>query len=157
AILLAAFWGWAFIGVFDAVGYLMNGRVEQGLGRLLLFAVVGLPIAFVVSVVFVGPTLRKMMQQPIGFARAAIWGAGVSAGIAVFSIVLGRFNGLLMSLDDSRSAQIGGGNYIRSIDGILTPYGWQVVGQNSLGFIAWCTLGAMLIRLAVGPGRVDAP
>lgn len=155
AILLAAFWGWALFGLFDPINYMLTDRFEQGMNRLFLFAVVGLPIAFIVSYLVVGTALLKLMERPIGLARAAIWGASVSAGIACLSIALGRFRGWLMSMDDTRFAQIGGGEYIRSIDGILTPYGWQVLAQNTLSFIAWCTLGAVLIRLVIGPGRVE--
>lgn len=153
AIVLSAFWGWSFIGLFDAIHYVMNDRIEQGLNRLALFALVGLPIACVVSFVIVGPALRRLMQRPIGYLKAALWGAGLSAGIAFVNVVLGRMNGLMIWLDDSRFSQIGGGDYIRSIDGILTPYGWQFLAFNNITFIAWCTLGALFIRLTVGPGR----
>ncbi|MEM9846001.1 MAG: hypothetical protein AAF965_14465 [Pseudomonadota bacterium] len=157
AVLLAAFWGWAMFGLFDPIGYMMSDRFVQGMNRLLLLTIVGLPIAIVVSFLAVGPALRKMMRKPVGFRTAATWGAGISAALAGLSIVWGRLRGWRMSIDDTRYAQTGGGDFIRSIDGILTPYGWQVLAQNTVAFIAWCTIGALLIRLAIGPGHADKP
>ncbi|MEM9909457.1 MAG: hypothetical protein AAF922_01620 [Pseudomonadota bacterium] len=154
AVVLAGLWGWASIGLIAPIGYMLTDRLEQGLRTLMLSALVGLPIAFFVSLLTVGPALRKMMERPIGFLRAAIWGAVTSAAIATLSIIWGRYKGWWISLvDDIRFRPRGGGDNIRSIDGTLTPYGWQVLAQDTLFFIAWCVIGAMFIRLVIGPGR----
>ncbi|MGJ8609620.1 MAG: hypothetical protein ACSHWY_00905 [Octadecabacter sp.] len=93
------------------------------------------------------------MNRPISWARAALWGATISAIIALVSIAIGRYRGWRQSQDDTFHSQMGGGDFIRSVDGILTAYGWQQLAQNSAMFIGLGVAIALVLRALIGPGR----
>ncbi|RBW59124.1 hypothetical protein DS906_09515 [Ruegeria sp. A3M17] len=134
----------------------MEDGIDASLRSLfMLFALFGLPLAFVIAWVFVAPTLRVMMRRQTSYTRAIRWGAAIALSFVVLSIAVGRFRGWRQSLDPTFHSQIGGGDYVRSVDGILTPYGWQVLAQNSALFILMCILVALVIRFIIGPGNAD--
>lgn len=116
-------------------------------------AVIGLPIAFLSCWLIAAPILRIVMNRPISWARAALWGATISAIIALVSIAIGRYRGWRQSQDDTFHSQMGGGDFIRSVDGILTAYGWQQLAQNSAMFIGLGVAIALVLRALIGPGR----
>jgi tetrahydromethanopterin S-methyltransferase subunit E len=113
-------------------------------------AVFGLPIAWMVSWIVVAPILWRLMQKRISLAKAAAWGATVAFSLASISIVAGRYLGWRRSIDPNAYSQIGGGDYVRSIDGILTPYGWYRLGVETLLFVLAGALIAILLRVVVG-------
>lgn len=153
AVLMTGLWGWAVVALPAPLVHMVGGRAAQGINLLFLFAVFGLPVALVVSGIFVAPILKVMMRRRVSYCRAMLWGGGTAAVLAALSIVVGRFRGWKQSQDPTFYSQIGGGDYIRSIDGILTPYGWWVTVQNSAFFVLACIFGAVVIRLIIGPGR----
>lgn len=153
ALLLATIFGWAAMVVPRMIGPQVQGW-DDALRILLPMAVFGLPVALVLALIFVAWPLRVLMRQPVSYGRAARWALGISLCMTILSIAIGRLNGLRISRDPDLSSQIGGGDYIRSVDGILTPYGWWVLGQNSVLFVIACVLSALAIRAIIGPGRV---
>ena len=125
--------------------------------QLLLFlpfaAIIGLPIAFFTVWVLGGRIIRWTMRQPVSWLRAATAGASVAAVAALLSIVIDRVNGYQISKDPHRYHQIGGGEYARSIDGVLTPYGWFLVAQDAVIFILLGALIGLFVRYVIGPGQ----
>ena len=116
-------------------------------------AIIGLPIAFFAVWVLGGGIIRWTMRQPVSWLRAASTGACVAAVAALLSVLIGRVNGYQISQDPRRSLQIGGGDYVQSIDGILTAYGWFLVAQNTAIFILLGALIGLFVRYVVGPGQ----
>jgi hypothetical protein len=116
-------------------------------------AIIGLPIAFFTVWVLGGGIIRWTMRRPISWLRAASTGASAAAVAALLSIIIGRVNGYQISQDPHRYHQIGGGDYVRSIDGILTPYGWFLVAQTTVIFILLGALIGLFVRYVIGPGR----
>lgn len=116
-------------------------------------AVLGLPIAFLASWLIGAPVLRRVMRRTVTYPRAAFFGGVIASLIALASIAIGRYMGWRQSVDDMSWSQIGGGAYVREIDGILTPYGWMIVAQNSLILIAIGAGIGVAVRAWIGPGR----
>jgi hypothetical protein len=116
-------------------------------------ALFGLPIAFAASWLIGAPVLRRVMRRTVTYPRAALFGGVIAAVMALASIAIGRYMGWRQSADDMSWSQIGGGDFIREVDGILTPYGWWIVGQNSLILIVLGAGIGVVIRAWIGPGR----
>jgi hypothetical protein len=114
---------------------------------------IGLPTALVTCWIIARPVLGYVMQRSVSFPRAALVGAQAAALIALASIAVGRFLGWRQSLDDKFYSRIGGGDFVQEVDGILTPYGWQIVLQNSLLLVLIGAAIGVVIRLWIGPGR----
>ncbi|WP_422372310.1 hypothetical protein [Hoeflea sp.] len=146
AVNLSAFLGWLIV-----VAYLTYPQSDPGIW--LMSAIIGLPVSYLVSWSVVAPTLRKIMRHPISWARAAYSGAKVSLLIATMAILIGRFLGWLESISPNISSQVGGGDRIRSIDGILTPYGWLMLAQSTVLFILGGVAIALILRAVIGPGE----
>jgi hypothetical protein len=127
-----------------------------GLGAFPFVAVIGLPIAFGVCWMTGAPILSRAMRKPVTWMRAAIYGAGISFAIAALSIVIARLIGFSQSLNENSSSQVGGGDYIQSIDGILTPYGWYLTGQSTLLFMCVGIVIALIMRKVIGGGTVTS-
>ncbi|MEM6759535.1 MAG: hypothetical protein AAF601_08665 [Pseudomonadota bacterium] len=115
AVNLAAFLGWLSFCAPLVAG---NPAVLPWL------ALFGLPIALIARWVIGAPVLRHVMRQSVTWRAAVVWGALIAALIASLWIAFSQLRGWQQSLDPSTSSQIGGGDFVRSIDGILTPYGW---------------------------------
>ncbi len=130
--------------------------LNRFLGLLPFAAAVGLPIAILLTALVGGPVLRRVTRHPVGWMRAAASGAYVAAIIAGISIVIGRFRGLIESYDSSSYSQIGGGDYTVEVDGILTAYGWSLLGLRTGIFIAFGAIIGLLIRLVIGPERLQS-
>lgn len=146
---IAALAGWA-----AATAVSLYGASASQLLLLLPFAaIIGLPIAFFAVWVLGGGIIRWTMRQPVSWLRAASTGASLAAVGALLSIIIGRVNGYQISQDAQRDQQLGGGDYVRSIDGILTPYGWLVVAQNAVIFILLGALIGLFVRYVIGPGQ----
>jgi archaellum biogenesis protein FlaJ (TadC family) len=149
ALTLSVLLGWA--GVTIAV--LGVSDWNRFLGLLPFAAVIGLPIAFLITGVVAGPMLNRVTQRSVTWSGAAIGGAKAAAMIAALPVVVGRSLGYLQSLDDSSYSRLGGGENTIEIDGILSAYGWQLLAVRTVFFIAFGAAVGLLIRLVVGPGN----
>lgn len=144
ALILSALLGWIVVTIMQ----LGQGTWAQIFGLLPFAAVIGLPIAFLVTFVIVGPILHRVMRRPVTWSRAATWGAGIAAIIAAISILLGRLNGYRISQDPTFHFWTA-----REVDGVLTPYGWKMLALDSAVFIVAGAAIGLVIRLIIGPGR----
>jgi hypothetical protein len=122
-------------------------------GLLPFAAVIGLPIAFAACWLIGAPVLRRAMRRPLSYPRAASLGGLIAVLFALSSIAIGRFRGWMESVDDTFSSQWGYGEYLRSVDGILTTYGWLLVLQNSLILVVMGAAIGVFIRAKIGAGR----
>ena len=145
AVNASAFFGWLLISAPFVF--------QVGIGLIPWVAAIGLPIAFISCWVIAAPMLWYAMRKPISWLLAVAWGATISATMAVVYIVASRLNGLRISQDPTYDFQLGGGKFIREIDGILTPYGWWVLLQNTALFIIFGVLVGLLIRAIIGSGQ----
>ena len=84
------------------------------------------------------------MRKPASYARAACWGAGIGAAIALSGFALARL---------FANVQIGVGAYMQMQNGVLTPYGWERAVQRNMVFVAFCIGIALMVRAIIGPGR----
>ena len=125
---------------------------DLSLGHFVVWPLLGLPVAFIVSWVLVAPFLRVMMMKNISYFRAAFWGLSVGACIALVGVAIDRYLGWRQSVNPNFSSRIGGDGAVRSIDGILTPYGWWVLAQNSILLVFSCVFIAIAVRALIGPG-----
>lgn len=158
AVNLSAILGWfCVIGAPMLFDLFQSGWDATLWSLFQLLTLFGVPSAFLIAWIFVAPALRKMMRKPVTFFRAAYWGGAISTGLVLLSIAIGRLRGWHQSHNDNFDSQIGGGDFVRSVDGILTPYGWQILARNSLLFIAVCIFVAVVIRAIVGPGKSVRP
>lgn len=145
ALSIGSILGWLFI----AAPVIYSG----GPALLPWAAAFGLPIAFAACWLIAKPILKRVMRHPITWFGALKWGAIISITIALVGIAIGRLNGYLDSLNPNFTYQLGGGKFIREVDGILTPYGWWLLGQNTVIFILAGTTIALIVRFIIGPGR----
>lgn len=143
AINISAIFGWAGLATYSGLGV--------PFGLLIWATVFGLPISLLLCWVIGAPILKRAMRRPLGLMRAARWGGLIAFAMAALSIVLGRLNGWLQSRNPNRHSVIGGGDYAREIDGILTPYGWAMLGQGTAAFVALGMGVAVLVALIIGP------
>lgn len=118
-----------------------------------LAAAFGLPIAFAGCWLIGAPILRRVMRRPVSWLRAAIWGGIIAMIFAAISIAIGRYQGWRQFQDPNFRSQIGSGDFVRSIDGILTPYGWWVVAQNTALFVLAGVVIALIVRGVIGAGQ----
>lgn len=125
---------------------------EIGISLLPLAALIGLPIAFISCWVIAAPILWRVMREQVSWLFAMLWGAVISATMATVSIVAGRLNGLAISRDPNRSFQLGGGEYIKEVDGILTSYGWWILFQQTMLFILAGAIIGLIMRTIIGSG-----
>ena len=149
ALILAALLGWTGVTVLTLAG------LDRSLALFLLpfFAVFGLPVSFFATFFVGGPIVERFMRRPIGWGRAAAGGAYIAAIVAAFPIAITRLKGFLDSYDPNYNSQLGGGDFVIEVDGILTPYGWLVLAQVTGIFIALGAIVGLLIRLVIGPGN----
>lgn len=151
AVNLSAVLGWLVIAVSISAGT-SNAGLLQFVGIMIWAATVGLPIAFLASWLVSAPILKRLMRKNVSWFQAVLWGGAITFLIALTSIAIGRFRGWMQSVDSSSFSQIGGGDKIREIDGILTSYGWLILAQNTAMFVAAGMVIALVVRLAIGPG-----
>ena len=144
AVNLSAILGWLYV----VYPFFFLGNA----GFIVLAAVIGLPVAFGACWLICAPILGNVMRRPISWWRAAIWGAAIAAVIRFAGLIIGRLYGLWYYLDDTSSFQLGGGDLIREKDGILTLYGWWLLAQDALKFVAFGIVIALILRSVVGPG-----
>ena len=116
-------------------------------------AIIGLPTAFAACWFIGAPLLSRMARGSLSYARAALWGGGSAALMAAASIAMGRILGWLESMDDDQWSRIGWGEFVESVDGILTPYGWFIVAQNSAILVGIGAVIGVVLRATLGPGR----
>lgn len=145
AVTLAAVLGWA--------AFCTPLVVAGPVGMLAWYAAIGLPIALGGCWAVGGPILWRLMARPVGWARAGLWGGGIAAILVAISIAIGRFVGWRMSRNPNSSSQIGGGDHVQSVDGILTTFGWFVLAQRTALFVLLGAAVALIVRAVIGPGR----
>lgn len=151
AVNSSAVLGWLVIAVPISAG-ISNAGLLQFFSIMIWAAAIGLPIAFLACWLIAAPILKKLMRKNISWFQAIFWGGAITFLIALAIIAISRFRGWLQSVDPNSFSQLGGGNKIREIDGILTLYGWQVVAQNTAMFVAAGIAIALIVRFAIGPG-----
>ena len=144
----SALLGWTGVTIME----LYAANSSQLLFYLPFFVAIGLPIAFLSTWLIGGPIIRRVMRRPVGWLRAALSGASAATIIAAISIVIGRLNGLRISYDPTYNFRLGYGDYLREVDGLLTPYGWLLLAQNTGIFIALGGAIGLAVRWAIGPG-----
>ncbi len=144
---LSAFLGWTF---FCAPAAWANPFLLPWL------AVIGLPISYILCWAFGAPILHRLARKPITWVKAALGGATIAALMAILSILIGRFNGWRISQNPNFSSTLGGGEFVRSFDGILTPYGWWVLAQNTFAFVLLGMCVGLLVRAMIGKGKVSS-
>jgi hypothetical protein len=143
AVNIAAFLGWLFIA----------GPMFWNNINLIGFAAgFGLPIAYLACWVVGAPILKRVMRNPISWKDAAVSGAITSFSIAAVGIAIARFSGWLRSLNPQAYSQIGGGEFVISVNGILTPYGWWVLMQYTAAFVCMGIIVALIVRGIIGGG-----
>ena len=152
AVNLSAVLGWLMVAAPISAG-MTNGGLLQFFGVMIWAAAIGLPVAFLASWLISAPILKRPMRRSISWFQAVFWGGTITFLIALASIAIGRFRGWMTSIDPDSSYQIGGGDRIREIDGILTSYGWLILAQNTAMFVVAGIVIALVVRLAIGPGR----
>lgn len=152
AVNLSAVLGWLVIAAPISAG-MSNGGLIQFFGVMIWAAAIGLPIAFLASWLISAPILKRLMRKNISWFQAIFGGGAITFLIALASIAIGRFRGWMQSMDSSSFSQLGGGDRVREIDGILTSYGWIVIAQNTAIFVAAGIAIAIVVRLSIGPGR----
>jgi len=138
----------ALLGYLAVVG--VPSVLNANPGGIISGAILGVPFAMLCCWVVGAPILKRVMQREIGWVSAACWGAAIAAVLAALSIAVGRYSGWRQSNNPNTTSIIGGDGYVRSINGILTPYGWQVLGQNTLIFIAAGAVIAVSVKWLVG-------
>lgn len=138
----------ALLGYLAVVG--VPSVLAANPGGILGGAILGVPIAMLCCWVFAAPALKYLMRKEIGWLSAASWGAFLASIMALVSIAIGRYIGWQQSDNPNFSGRVGGDGYIREIDGILTPYGWLVLAQNTLIFIVAGALIAILVKWLIG-------
>jgi hypothetical protein len=89
----------------------------------------------------------------VGWLRAATGGGFIATIIAAVSVLIGRYVGFVQSLDPGSYSRIGGGDYTVEVDGILTAYGWYLLGIRTVIFIAFGAAVGIVVRLVIGPGK----
>jgi hypothetical protein len=149
ALILSALLGWGCVTIL-AIGITPWNRF---LDLLPFAAVIGLPIAFLLTFLVGGPVLQRLAKAPFGWLQSGLGGAKIAAVIAAISIAMGRFRGWMQSLDPSRHSRLGGGDFVVEVDGILTPYGWYLLALRTMLFIGLGAMIGLFIRLVIGPGR----
>ena len=148
AVNLAACLGW--------LGFCAPWMVDNP-ALLPWLALFGLPIALLACWVIGAPILRYVMRRQVTWRAAGLWGAVIAAIIASLWIAFSRWRGLQQSRDPNSFSQIGGRDNIQSIDGILTPYGWWVLGLDTAAFVLSGAAVGLLVRWRIGPGAPPTP
>lgn len=143
----------SYVGTQLFLEALRMGYWEQLFSNFVLWTLAGLPFSFLISWVFIAPSLHPTMSRHISFARAAYWGCGIGVVLTVISVSLGRHQDFKTSKNPNFGYTIGGVVSERSMDGILTPYGWWVLAQNSIMFIVTRVFTSLTNRWIIGPGN----
>ena len=150
AVHVSALLGWACISI--PLGLLSN------IGVLISAAIVGLPISFLCCWLIGAPILKHAMKNEISWLGAICWGGAIASAIAIISIVFGRLRGWWLSIDPNFNYQIGGGEFIREVDGVLTSYGWLMLGKSTLVFVSIGAIAALLVWSVIGkPTNASKP
>lgn len=155
AVNVSALLGWIIVAVPFAAET-SGSSVTNFLGIMVWTAAIGLPIALLICWTIVAPILKFVLNRPMSWLRASWWGVVTSSTIALASIVLGRLWGWLQSLNPNTGSQSGSGHKITQIDGILTSYGWLLLGQSTAMFVIAGVVISLLIRAFIGPGLTTA-
>jgi hypothetical protein len=116
-------------------------------------AVFGLPVAYGACWIIGAPILRQLMKRSISWLSAGLWGAAIAALIAALGIAIGRYNGYRISQNPNFHSQIVGGDFVRSVDGILTSYGWWVLVLNTAQFVLLGAAIGVAVRWRIGAGK----
>jgi len=152
AVNTSAILGWLVVSA-PVSAEISGGGFLPFLGVMVWAAGIGLPIAFGLSWLITAPILKRIMRGSITWLGAIFYGGAITFLIALVSIVIGRFRGLMQSVNPSSFSQLGGGDKVREIDGILTAYGWLILAQTTAMFVAAGIVIALVVRSVIGPGN----
>ncbi|MEM8750742.1 MAG: hypothetical protein AAGF28_10595 [Pseudomonadota bacterium] len=142
AVNLSAFLGWACVSI--------PLSLQSNIGVLIWAAVIGLPIAFLCCWLIGAPILKRAMKKKISWLGAICWGSAIAFVIALIGIAFGRYRGWRQSTNPNFNSQLGGGEYVREVDGILTTYGWLMLGKSTFMFVSMGAFVALLVWWIVG-------
>ena len=152
AVNLSAVLGWLCASVPTSLR-LAGASDANVLHGLAWSAALGLPIAFVVTWIVIGPTLWLIMHKPVSWARCLRLGVGLALAISAVFFAFGRFVAWQRTLNPNAPREIRSGNIVSEIDGVLTAHGWQVIAQNTVVFVGVFVAIALVVRAITGPGR----
>ncbi|MGB1234583.1 MAG: hypothetical protein ACPG5U_02480 [Planktomarina sp.] len=141
-----------FAAIFGTIGVLTPNILTHPLQILMLFPY-AIIVGFLISWVFISPVLLFAMQRPASYVRAGTYGGISAALVAILGFALAESNRWHVRNSSFTHNQIGGGDYIREIDGFVTPYGWQIIIQNNAAFVILGIAVGLLLRWIIGPGR----
>jgi hypothetical protein len=148
---LAAVLGWTVVTALSL--YPSDpALIPQRLALVPWAALFGLPIAFIACWVVAAPILARVMRRSISWFSAAGWGAILGALIAAVGLAIDRLFALRAANDPNFGYQIGGGDFVQEIDGVLTSYGWWVKAQGFLYYVLIGVAVALVLRWIIGPG-----
>jgi hypothetical protein len=146
----------ALLGYLALIG--VPSILNANLGFVLVGATFGIPGAFLCCWAVGSPILKRLMQNEISLYSAAAWGTAIASILATISIVIGRYAGWRQSNNPNFYSVQGGGEYVTSIDGILTPYGWQMLAQDTVVFILTGAIIAVSVQWLIGkPSGINVP
>ncbi len=139
------------IALLGASGFILPAFLSSVAAALSLLPAV-LVVALLISWIFLAAPLAYAMRKPASWLRAALWGGGTAAGLALLGFVIAQMRRWRAQADPSYNYRLGGGDYVRDIDGVLTPYGWWVVVENNTLFVLYGLGIALIVRAILGPG-----
>lgn len=145
------FWAVNLSAALGAIGFLVPSALQQPISALVAFPY-ALIVALVVAWVFVAPLMALAMRKPRSWTDAVRWGGGTAAAIAIAGFVIAHIGRLRAQSDPTFHSRLGGGDYVREIDGVLTPYGWLIVVQNNVLFVMLGIAIALVLRAVFGGG-----
>lgn len=143
AVNLAAVLGWA--SVIVPIALARPNPLEW-----LAAGLIGLPLAFLLCWIIGGPILGRVMRHPVGWGAAAFWGGVVATAIYMIPVLVSLYLGWRQSLDPTLYSRIGSVTQPRSIDGILTLYGWLVLARDLALFALRGVIIGLIVRWLIG-------
>ena len=123
-------------------------------GPLALFfaMLLGLPIAFAACWLLGAPLLWRLMRRRITWLGAAGWGAIIAGLIAALGMGFRSYVRWQQHQTASSQDRVSGGDSLRSVEGVLTAYGWWGLAQVAVLFILAGVVIALILRAIIGPG-----
>ena len=143
AVNLSALIGWACVAI--------PMTALSGLSVIIYAVIFGLPISFLCCWVIGAPILKYVMRREITWIRAVLWGGGVALIISLSGTAINRYRGWRQSLDPMLDTNFTSGRKgLVEVDGFLTAYGWLMVAQSTLIFVALGMFVALVVWMFIG-------
>lgn len=124
----------------------------QSVEMLFYGAIFGLPIAFLTCWIAVAPLLHIVMKHNISWVQAAIYGALITFILCAAWIGFFHLRALYW-WPSNQGSQLGYGEYLKSINGIRTVYGWKITAKSVASLMAVSAAIALVVRAIIGPGE----